>query len=203
MVTIFSLHLLFIGIYFLIVSQVAPFSELLLSFMLIIGIILVFLGIIFRIIKTVGMKIKKAMVTEEKLKQKVPVPKKYYLTYFLIFLAFILTLYGLMTIESPFLADHPQIPQNDMFCWTQWYMNNRIIDEGKLILSLRSAISMFGSDFDIADREITITHHDEETIISIGGSWTKDKVHHEKLTSVIKDHIGDSKIIRDDIIVCT
>ena len=102
MVTIFSLHLLIIGIYFLIASQVAPFSWELLSLMMIIGIILVFLGIIFRIIKTVGMKIKKAMVSEEKLKQKVPVPKNYYLTYFLIFLAFILTLYGLMSMPSPF-----------------------------------------------------------------------------------------------------
>ena len=104
MVTMFSLHLLFIGIYFLIVSQVAPFSELLLLFMLIIGIILVFLGIIFRIIKVVGMKIKKAMVTEEKLKQKVSVSKNYYLTFFLIFLAFILTLYGLMTMPNLFLG---------------------------------------------------------------------------------------------------
>ena len=104
MVTVFSLHLLFIGIYFLIVSEVAPFSELLLSFMLIIGIILVFLGIIFRIIKVVGMKIKKAIVTEEKLKQKVSVSKNYYLTFFLIFLAFILTLHGLMTMPSPFLG---------------------------------------------------------------------------------------------------
>ena len=98
MVTIISLHLLFIGIYFLIVSQVAPFEEQLLSFMMIIGIILVVLGIIFRIIKAVGMKIKKAMVTEEK--QKVPVSKNYYLTYFLIFLAFIFTLSGLMTMPS-------------------------------------------------------------------------------------------------------
>ena len=104
MVTIFSLHLLIIGIYFLIVSQVAPFSWELLSLMMIIGIILVFLGIIFRIIRAVGMKIKKAMVTEEKLKQKVSVSKNYYLTFFLIFLAFILTLYGLMTMPNPFLG---------------------------------------------------------------------------------------------------
>jgi uncharacterized membrane protein len=81
---------------------VAPFSWELLSLMMIIGIILVFLGIIFRIIKTVGMKIKKAMVSEEKQKQKVPFPKNYYLTYFLVFLAFILTLYGLMSMPSPF-----------------------------------------------------------------------------------------------------
>ena len=100
MVTVFSLHLLIIGIYFLIASQVAPFSWQLLSLMLIIGIILVFLGIIFRIIRAIGMKIKKAVVAEEKLKQKVPVSKNYYLTYFLIFLAFIFTLSGLMTMPS-------------------------------------------------------------------------------------------------------
>jgi len=100
MVHVHSLHLLFIGIFFIIVSQVAPFQEPLLSFMMIIGIILVFLGIIFRIIKEVGMKIKKAVVKEEKPKQKFPVSKNYYLSYFLIFLAFIFTLGGLMTMPS-------------------------------------------------------------------------------------------------------
>ncbi len=58
MVVVHSLHLLFIGIFFLTVSQVAPFQEQLLSFMLIIGIVLVSLGIIFRIIIAVGKKIK-------------------------------------------------------------------------------------------------------------------------------------------------
>jgi len=99
MVHVIILHLLFIGIYFLIVSQVAPFQEQLLSFMLIIGIILVFLAIIFRIIKAVGMKIKK-IVKGENPKQKFPVSKNYYLSYFLIFLAFIFTLSGIMTMPS-------------------------------------------------------------------------------------------------------
>jgi hypothetical protein len=101
------------------------------------------------------------------------------------------------------LSNVPQIRQNDMFCWTQWYIQNTMIDEEKLISSVRTTISMFGPDFDISNREITISHNNEETIISIGGSWTKDKIHHEKLTSTIKDHIRDSKIIRDDIIMCT
>lgn len=101
-----------------------------------------------------------------------------------------------------FLAGYPRISQNDMYCWTQWYLQDTIIDEEKLISSLRSTISMFGSDFDIPDREITISRNEEETIISIGGSWTKDRVHHEKLTSVIEGHVGDSKIIRDDIVMC-
>ena len=100
MVHVITLHLLIIGIYFLIVSQVAPFQEQLLSFMMSIGIILVFLAIIFRIILSVGMKIKKAMVKAEKPKQKFPVSKNYYLSYFLIFLAFIFTLYGLMNMQS-------------------------------------------------------------------------------------------------------
>ncbi len=100
MVHVISLHLLFIGIYFLIASQVAPFQEVLLSFMMIIGIILVFLAIIFRIIKAVGMKIKKEMAKVKKPKQKFPVSKNYYLSYFLIFLAFIFTLSGLMTMPS-------------------------------------------------------------------------------------------------------
>lgn len=105
--------------------------------------------------------------------------------------------------ETAFPSGYPRISQNDMFCWTQWYMQNAKIDEGELVSSLRSTISMFGADFDIRDREITVTHNDEETIISIGGSWTKDQTHHEKLTSVIKNHIGDSELIRDDIVMCT
>ncbi len=102
MVVVHSLHLLFIGIFFLTVSQVAPFQEQLLSFMMIIGIVLVSLGIIFRIIKAVGMKIKKEAeeFLGKKPKQKFPVSKNNYLTYFLIFLAFIFTLDGLMTIPS-------------------------------------------------------------------------------------------------------
>ena len=102
MVTIITLHILFIGIFFLTVSQVAPFQEQLLSFMLIIGIVLVSLAIIFRIIIAVGMKIKKEAEAflQKKLKQKFPVSKNNYLTYFLIFLAFIFTLWGLMTMPS-------------------------------------------------------------------------------------------------------
>ena len=97
MVTVHTIHFLLIGIYFLIVSQVAPFQEQLLSFMLIIGIILVVLGIIFRIVRTVGLKIKKELGKTENPKQ-IPVSKNYYLTYFLIAIAFISTLGGLITI---------------------------------------------------------------------------------------------------------
>ena len=102
MVTIITTHLLVIGIFFLIVSQVAPFHETILLFMMIIGIILVFLGIIFKIVKAVGLKIKKEAeeFLGKKPKQKFPVSKNYYLTYFLIFLAFIFTLYGLFTMPS-------------------------------------------------------------------------------------------------------
>ncbi len=88
-----------IGIFFLTVSQVAPFQEQLLSFMMIIGIILVSVAIFGRILKAIGKKIKKELVKEEKPKQK-PVSKNNYLTYFLIFLAFIFTLGGLMTMPS-------------------------------------------------------------------------------------------------------
>jgi len=99
MVYVNTLQLLFIGIFFLTVSQVAPFQEQLLSFMMIMGIVLVSLAIIFRIVKAIGKKIKKEFVKEEKPKQK-PVSKNNYLTYFLIFLAFIFTLDGLMTMPS-------------------------------------------------------------------------------------------------------
>ena len=99
MVTIHSLHLLFIGIFLLVVSQVAPFQELILSFMLIIGIILVILGIIFRIVRSIGLKVKKAIGKTENPKQ-ILVSKNYYLTYFLIAIAFISTLGGLMTMSS-------------------------------------------------------------------------------------------------------
>ena len=105
--------------------------------------------------------------------------------------------------DPAFPSGYPRISQNDMYCLTQWYMTSTTIDEKESIASIRTTISMFGSDFDISDREITISHNDEETIISISGSWTKDKIHHEQLTSVIKDHIGDSKIIHDDVVMCT
>ena len=101
MVTIHSLHLLFIGIFFLVVIQVAPFQEQLLFFMLIMGIILVILGIFFRIVRTVGLKIKKEFGKTENTKQKLLIFKNYYLSYFLIFLAFISTLGGLMTMPIP------------------------------------------------------------------------------------------------------
>lgn len=97
MVTVYSLHLLFIGIYFLVVSQVASFQESLLLFMLMIGIILVIMGIFFRIIRATGLKVKKAIGKTGNPKQ-IPVSKNYYLTYFLIAIAFISTLGGLMTM---------------------------------------------------------------------------------------------------------
>ena len=100
MVVVHTLHLLFIGIFFLTVSQVAPFQESVLSYMLIIGIILVSVAIFGRILKAIGKKIKKELVKEEKPKQKFLVSKNNYLTYFLIFLAFIFTLYGLMTMPG-------------------------------------------------------------------------------------------------------
>ena len=97
MVIVYSLHLLFIGIFFLVVSQVAPFQESLLLFMLLIGIILVIMGIFFRIVRAIGLKVKKAMGKTGNPKQ-IPVSKNYYLTYFLIAIEFILTLGGLMTL---------------------------------------------------------------------------------------------------------
>lgn len=97
MVTIHSLHLLVIGIFFLVVSQVAPFQESLLSLMTIMGIILVILGIYFRIVRALGLKIKKVMGKTGNPKQ-IPVSKNYYLTYFLIAIAFFSTLGGLMTM---------------------------------------------------------------------------------------------------------
>ena len=97
MVTIHTLHLLYIGIFFLVVSQVASFQEPLLLFMLIIGIILIIMGIFFRVVRAIGLKVKKAMGKTGNPKQ-IPVSKNYYLTYFLIALAFIFTLSGLMTM---------------------------------------------------------------------------------------------------------
>jgi len=100
MVTVNTIHFLFIGIYFLIVGQFASFQEELLSFMLILGIILVSIAIIGRIIKAIGMKIKKEMGKAENPNQKFPVSKNNYLTYFLIAIAVISTLSGLMSMPS-------------------------------------------------------------------------------------------------------
>lgn len=100
------------------------------------------------------------------------------------------------------LTEYPQIKQNDMYCWTQWYMKNTTIDEEKLILSIQSTISEFGSHVDVPEREITVYYNEDETVISIAGIWTEDQNQHKELTSIVKNHIGDSEIIRDDIIMC-
>jgi len=70
MVVVHTLHLLFIGIFFLTVSQVAPFQESVLSFMLIIGIILVSVAIFGRILKAIGKKIKKRVSERRKTQTK-------------------------------------------------------------------------------------------------------------------------------------
>ena len=98
MVTVKTLHILIIGIYFIVASQVLPFQEELLSFMLIIGIVLVVLGTIFRIIRAVGLKIKKEFGKAGNSKPKIK--GNNYLTYFLIFVAVITVLYGSMTMPN-------------------------------------------------------------------------------------------------------
>ena len=90
--------MLIIGIYFIVASQVLPFQDELLPFLLIIGVVLVVLGTIFRIIRTVGLKIKKELVKAENSKLKIK--GNNYLTYFLIFVAIITTLDGLMTMPK-------------------------------------------------------------------------------------------------------
>ncbi len=105
-------------------------------------------------------------------------------------------------VNPTFLEEYPQIRQNDMFCWTQWYLENTTINESELISSIQKTIAGFGSHVDVPEREITVSHNEEETVISIAGIWIEDQNQHEELTSVIKNHIGDSKIIRDDIIMC-
>ena len=96
MVTIHTLHLFSIAIFFLVVSQVAPFQEPLLVLILIVGIVLTILGIIFRIVRTIGFKIKKTIGKTET--KQILVSKNYYFSYFLIVLAFVLTLVGFITM---------------------------------------------------------------------------------------------------------
>ena len=110
--TIHSMHLLFVGIFFLVVSQIAPFQESLLLFMLIIGIIVVISGIFFRIVKTIGLKIKNGLDRERKHKQN-PISKNYYFSYFLISMGFIFTIIGVMTMPntSYFIENYsPDVP---------------------------------------------------------------------------------------------
>lgn len=114
MVTIHSLHLLFTGIFFLTVSQVAPFQDLILAFMLITGIILLVLGIIFRIVRTIGLKIKKQLNSERKVNQNL-MPKNYYFSYFLISLALIFMIVGITTMPNTgyFIENYsPEYPKS-------------------------------------------------------------------------------------------
>ena len=64
--------------------------------MMIMGIIIVVFGIFFRIMRTIGLKIKKGLGREEKSKQNF-IPKNYYFSYFLISIAFIFTIVGVIT----------------------------------------------------------------------------------------------------------
>lgn len=101
-----------------------------------------------------------------------------------------------------FPLDYPRIPQNDTYCWTQWYVEPTDIDNNTLIISIKETIRGFGSHVDILNREITVTQTEEETVVSVAGSWTEDKTQHDALTATIHKHIGDSKIIHDDAILC-
>jgi len=92
--------------------------------------------------------------------------------------------------------------QNDLACWTEWYIEKTTIDEEKLILSVEKTISGFGSQVDIPGREINVYQYDDETVVSIAGIWKDDQIQHGELISVIKNHIGNSKIIHDDIVLC-
>lgn len=102
-----------------------------------------------------------------------------------------------------FPLGYPRIPQNDTYCWTQWYIEPTGIDNDALSISLKETIQGFGSHVDIPNRMIAVKQTEEETVISIAGSWTEDKMQHEALTVIVNEYIGDSKIIYDDIILCT
>lgn len=95
MVTIHSLHLLVIGIVFIVVSQITFFEGGILSLMLFIGVVLTVSGVYFRIVRTIGLKAKKAMNKTEQSEQKYP--KNYNLTYFLVGLLVTFIVYGYMT----------------------------------------------------------------------------------------------------------
>ena len=94
------------------------------------------------------------------------------------------------------------IPQNDMWCWTEWYLEKTAINESELVPSIQKTIAEFGPYVDVSEREITIYHNEEETVISVAGVWTKDQIQHEKLTSVVENYADDSKIMYDGIISC-
>lgn len=98
--------------------------------------------------------------------------------------------------------EYPEIPQNDMYCWTEWYLEKTVISESDLISSIQKTIAEFGSNVDVPNREITIFHNEEETVISVAGIWIKDQTQHKELTAVVKNYVDNSKIIRDDIISC-
>ena len=100
MVTIHSLHLLVIGIIFIAVSQILFFEEGVLSLMLFIGVVLAVSGAYFRIVRTIGLRVKKAINKTEPPKQEYP--KNYNLTYFLVGLLVAFIVYGYMTMTSIF-----------------------------------------------------------------------------------------------------
>lgn len=106
-------------------------------------------------------------------------------------------------ISDDDIFEYQQIPQNDMYCWTQWWIEPTNMDEDALMTSIQETIARFGSHVDISDREISVYHYEKHIVISVAGSWTKDKAQHQELTDTIKGFIGNSKIDKDDLILCT
>jgi len=95
MATIHSLHLLVLGIVFIAISQIALFEGRVLSLMLFIGVVLAVSGAYFRIVRTIGLRAKKALNKTEQPEQKYP--KNYNLTYFFVGLLVAFIVYGYMT----------------------------------------------------------------------------------------------------------
>ena len=105
------------------------------------------------------------------------------------------------TYHPAFHEDYPRISQNDRYCWTHWWITHTKLNDEQLITSLGDTIAGFGLDVDVPDRDIYISY-ETHMVVSVAGIWTENQTQYQILTSVIKEHIQDAKIVREDLVSC-
>lgn len=101
-----------------------------------------------------------------------------------------------------FPLGYTRIPQNDMHCSTEWWIEPTEINKDEIATSIHDTITSFGSHVDIPGRNVSFSQREDHTVVSVAGTWTEDNAQHRELTDTILEYIGSSKIIRNDVVMC-
>lgn len=95
------------------------------------------------------------------------------------------------------------VRQNDVECFTGWYIEKIVLDEDELTKSILEQIKKYGPYVDVTDREVHISPFDhDEMSIRIEGVWTTNATQFEELDIIIKKYIDEKLIIDSGIISC-